>query len=339
MTNSIDSSWWKEFKVSDIFEKVDIKKYSKTPDDAGKIPFVSSTSLNNGVSCFVSAENIFRFPCLTVSTNGDNFDTFYHVEPIAISSDVEILYNKNLKREHYLFIATLLRLEKKKYAYGRKAKNNAVFDTIIKLPVDQNGNPDWQYMDDYIKGLWARERDINELAQSLKQLNIKLETVNWKEFKIKNIFFAINGKGITSEFIKENNGKIPAIQGGEDNNGILGFLNEEFKKTLVYINQPCLTLARVGTAGNIGFIRDECYIGDKAKALIFKNTELKYNIYCYLFLKTILLKLKYKYSYGRGIRIDRYLENEIMLPVDQDGNPDWQYMENYIKSLPFSRYL
>ena len=160
MTNSIDSSWWKEFKVSDIFEKVDIKKYSKTPDDAGKIPFVSSTSLNNGVSCFVSAENIFRFPCLTVSTNGDNFDTFYHEEPIAISSDVEILYNKNLKKEHYLFIATLLRLEKKKYAYGRKAKNNAVFDTIIKLPVDQNGNPDWQYMDDYIKGLWAREREI-----------------------------------------------------------------------------------------------------------------------------------------------------------------------------------
>lgn len=88
-----------------------------------------------------------------------------------------------------------------------------------------------------------------------------------------------------------------------------------------------------------GFISDECYIGDKAKALIFKNTKLKYNIYCYLFLKTILLKLKYKYSYGRGIRIDRYLENEIMLPADQDGNPDWQYMENYIKSLPFSRYL
>ncbi|MBQ3621540.1 restriction endonuclease subunit S [bacterium] len=139
---------------------------------------------------------------------------------------------------------------------------------------------------------------------------------------MKNIFFAINGKGITSEFIKENNGKIPAIQGGEDNNGILGFLSGEFKKTLVYINQPCLTLARVGTAGNIGFISDECYIGDKAKALIFKNTKLKYNIYCYLFLKTILLKLKYKYSYGRGIRIDRYLENEIMLPADQDGNPD-----------------
>ena len=26
----------------------------------------------------------------------------------------------------------------------------------------------------------------------------------------------------------------------------------------------------------------------------------------------------------------------IKLPVDKDGKPDWQFMEDYIKSLPYS---
>ena len=29
----------------------------------------------------------------------------------------------------------------------------------------------------------------------------------------------------------------------------------------------------------------------------------------------------------------------IKLPVDTNGNPDWQYMEKYIKSLPYSKTL
>lgn len=30
---------------------------------------------------------------------------------------------------------------------------------------------------------------------------------------------------------------------------------------------------------------------------------------------------------------------KIKLPVDTEGNPDWQLMEDYIKSLPYSKYL
>ena len=33
--------------------------------------------------------------------------------------------------------------------------------------------------------------------------------------------------------------------------------------------------------------------------------------------------------------MDRIKETIIHLPVDADGNPDWQFMENYIKTLPY----
>lgn len=43
--------------------------------------------------------------------------------------------------------------EKYKWSYGRKPKNNKVYDTIIKLPVDEKGEPDWVFMENYIKSL------------------------------------------------------------------------------------------------------------------------------------------------------------------------------------------
>ena len=105
------------------------------------------------------------------------------------------------------------------------------------------------------------------------------------------------------------------------------------------INEPCLTLARVGSAGAINFYT-KCYIGDKAKALILNKKYINFkNKYVYIFLKTILNSNKYRYSYGKGVVAEKYLKNKIILPIDTNGNPDWKFMENYIKLLPFSKYL
>ena len=69
-----------------------------------------------------------------------------------------------------------------------------------------------------------------------------------------------------------------------------------------------------------------------------------------LFIASMLQNEQYKYSYGRAFLIDRIQETRIKLPVqhNQDGTPyiepdctyseegyvpDWQFMEDYIKSL------
>ena len=161
---------------------------------------------------------------------------------------------------------------------------------------------------------------------------------DWSDFKIKDIFKIINGKGITLEEIEENPGNIPAIQGGESNNGILGKMSNIFigDKNYCYINVPFLSLARVGSSGCINLQNKGCYIGDKSKALIPKQ---KLSIYCLIFLKPILNCLKNKFSYGKGVRTENYNNLKIKLPTDKNGNPDWEYMENYIKSLPYSKYI
>ena len=44
--------------------------------------------------------------------------------------------------------------------------------------------------------------------------------------------------------------------------------------------------------------------------------------------------MKYKYSYGRKLSQDRLAEEIIKLPVKNDI-PDWAFMENYIKQMPY----
>ena len=61
----------------------------------------------------------------------------------------------------------------------------------------------------------------------------------------------------------------------------------------------------------------------------------KINKYTGLFLSTILDRERPKYSFGR--KYGKYVkQTAIMLPSTEDGKPDWEFMENYIKSLPYS---
>ena len=58
-----------------------------------------------------------------------------------------------------------------------------------------------------------------------------------------------------------------------------------------------------------------------------------------MFLSTLINANKYKYCYGRVIGINRLKEETISLPVTEQGEPDWDLMERYINSLPYSKYL
>ena len=52
-----------------------------------------------------------------------------------------------------------MNLEKYRYIYNRAFNKNCIENTKIKLPVDKEGNPNWVYMENYIKQLKERERE------------------------------------------------------------------------------------------------------------------------------------------------------------------------------------
>lgn len=99
-----------------------------------------------------------------------------------------------------------------------------------------------------------------------------------------------------------------------------------------------MSVARSGTAGYVAYHETPCVIGDSAKALLLKDKK-RASIYVYIYLRTVLMANKYKYAYGRKVTEKKYYKDTIVLPVIRSGVPDWKYMEEYIKQLPYGDIL
>ena len=158
---------WKEFRIRDIIPPIKIKKYSKKPMSTGNIPFVSCQTTNNGIAAYCGEKTEVEH-CITVSTNGNCFDCFYHDYPIIPSSDVEVLSKKGItdNREIALFLCSVLSPNGKLYSYSNKPKNGKVFDTVVSLPATADGKPDWDCMAECIRELEAEY--IRELEAYLQ---------------------------------------------------------------------------------------------------------------------------------------------------------------------------
>ena len=50
-----------------------------------------------------------------------------------------------------------------------------------------------------------------------------------------------------------------------------------------------------------------------------------------MFIATIVQRLEEKYSFNREINDVRINKEKIVLPVDESGTPDYDFMEQYIK--------
>lgn len=157
-----DPKYWKEMPLSDLFLVSTSKDPNLQNSNRGTTPYISSSADNNGLTAYVDTEPSQAANTLTIARNGSVGSTFFQPVPyVASPDDVRILTPKeNVKINVYsgLFIKTVIELEKFKYAYGRKLGTKRIEKVIIKLPVDQYGMPDFNYMEKYIKSLPYSDR-------------------------------------------------------------------------------------------------------------------------------------------------------------------------------------
>lgn len=123
------------------------------------------------------------------------------------------------------------------------------------------------------------------------------------------------------------------ISRSDVNNGI----NLKVCKQNIEINKGhCLT---IGLDTQTSFYQEQdFYTGQNIQILRIRR---KCSKYTYLFLSSIIkLIIKNKFQWGsNGATLGRLKKLSIKLPVDHNSEPDWEYMENYIKSLPYIKYL
>ena len=330
---TLDSVDWKEFKFTDIFTKIQRgKRLTKGNQVEGNIPYISSTATNNGVDNFISNEvNVRKFDnCLTLANSGSVGSCFYQQFEFIASDHVTALQNKNFSKEVYLFLSSVIKRLEEKYSFNREINDTRISRETVILPVDSAGTPNWKFMEDYIKQ--ERKKQVIQIRNYYEPKMLKLagelaglEEVEWKEFKFTDIFTKIQrGKRLTKGNQVE--GDAPYISSTATNNGVDNFISNEDK---VRKFDNCLTLANSGSVGSCFYQQYEFVASDHVTAL--QNKDFSKGVY--LFLSSVIKRLEEKYSFNREINDARISRETVILPVDTTGNPNWQYMEDYVKRL------
>ena len=345
----LDLSEWKRFSLGRLFDIRKGKRLTAADQEDGDNIYIGAIDSNNGVANHIGQAPIHEGNTISLSYNGSVGEAFYQPEPYWATDDVNALYPKFDGFNKYvgLFFAATIRQEKYRFSYGRKwtLENMRVSD--ICLPVQHNADgslvvdstcewsdegyvPDWQFMEDYIKSLHHKPLTTKNKTEQVPKIDIS----SWKEFRFGDLISDIyKAKAINKDDLYESfepDDHIRYITRTADNNGC----------EMVAVRSEVLpNLIEKGNAISIGDTTATCFYQDEefitGDHMVVVRADSWMNKYTGLFIVALLQGEQYKYSYGRAYLMDRIKDTILKLPVDIDGNPDWQFMEDYIKTLPY----
>lgn len=310
-------------KVSDLFyikygNSLALNNLSYADDEYECINFISRTSQDNGVVAKVKSIqgiNPFRKGLITVAVSGSVLETFVQVKEFYTSYHILVLEPKqDMLFCEKQFYAMCIRANKYRYNYGRQANKTL---KNIELPLHI---PEWVY-------------EFNGKPQYLKSSKkqaVNLSNVNeWKEYSLTEFFDMYSGNYYSKDSFQ--NGDIPLISSSNDNNGCKNMTNLE-----PIFPKGCLTIGKIGA---VTFYQNKPFCATSDVTVLIPKKNFNINQHIGIFLQTIINQEKIKWSYGRQIRLNDCKKLMIKLPYKNSSAPDWEYIENYIKSLSYSEYI
>lgn len=157
---SYSTTKYKEFFIKDVFPIIQRgKRLTRENQIDGSVPYVSSSALNNGVDNFIgNASGVRKFSnCLSLANSGSVGSCFYEPFEFVASDHVTHLKNAEFSVYQYLFMATMLNRLSEKYNFNREINDPRISREKILLPIDEQGNPDFEYMDAFAKKLMLQK--------------------------------------------------------------------------------------------------------------------------------------------------------------------------------------
>lgn len=337
---TLEEKKWHEFFLNQIFSVSAGKRLETRNKIPGLRPFIGAADNNNGVTGFVQNENTSKDKnVLGVNYNGAPCIAFYHPYRCLFSDDVKRLHLLQRKDNPLilLFFPAVFAMQKSKYTYGYKFKEQRMLRQKLMLPATSEDTPDYDYMSKYVKQKKSKllARYTAYVKRRLAELGApvaipELMEKEWKDFQLTKIF-AVVSRGKRLKKADHISGNIPYISSTAMTNGMDGTCGNSHG---VRMFSDCLTIANSGSVGSCFYHPYEFIASDHVTALKCKT----YNSYIYLFLSILIGRLKEKYNFNREINDFRIARERIMLPVNDSSLPDYVYMEQYVKNLLWKKY-
>lgn len=150
---------WAPFKISDLFQPARGTEKNMTSLQVGDVPLISARNCGNGVKAFVSIPNerLHRGHAITLNNDGDGGAGLAYYQPMEFALDTHVTDLRsrdsigNLSRYAMQFVAASISKQRTLFGHGRSISLKRLNLLRVMLPVDTLGNPDWQFMEDYIR--------------------------------------------------------------------------------------------------------------------------------------------------------------------------------------------
>jgi len=330
---------WKEYVFGDEF---DIRSTSsgidknKLSGNTGDTPYITRTDTNNGIDTFIGEQaDRYKVDDGNVITIGlDTQTVFYQPKPFYTGQNIQVIRHKQLDRYNAMFIIVAIKKLVEKFSWGSYgATLTRLKKSRLYLPSNDKGEIDFAFMSSFMQDV---ERDI--LGTTLKHFKDRLNVnksktggVKWQVFNICDVFDVATGANVKSSLLSA--GSLPRITAKDTVNGIALFTSDKPSGKLRF-NEKCVS---VSFLGSVFYQPYKSSFDMKIHSLTIKGRKM--NAYVGLFIATECKKQFCKYAYGNQLSSTDLPKQKILLPIDSEGKPDWDYMESHMRRIESQQIL
>lgn len=371
---NLDFSSWRTFTIGSVFTIFNGRgiTLSEVEENPGTLNAVQSGEENNGIIGKISVrycrEKDYVFterPCLTVARTGSAGFVSFQTDGCVVGDSAKILQLRyeNGSTAVYLFLQTILNKNRFKFSYGRKVTEEKYLGDTIDLPVetDESGSPvidpkgiyspdgyipDWQFMEDFIQSLNHKPLATANSTDSVPLLDVS----NWAFFRLRDLCEIGMGNKMDFSAMSVEDPNINFVGRSSTNNGVMGRVDEQ--PGVAPYPAGSLTVALGGSLGATHVQVEPFYTSQNVAVLQFDETLV--SLKARLFLANMIqFESRFKY-FPFGRELNKYIRTTygFDLPIQRDADgepiiddslefhregyvPDWQFMEDYIRSLPY----
>lgn len=330
----------KEFKIGEILsvqKGYDISEEELSKE--GNVAYIKAQTDNNGISTYIDFNKHFKRGISSVDV-GRQGVCFIHTYPFFVSGNNLALIpdNDEITNDCLVYLSAIIgkKFQERSKTYGRLGLSR-MKESEIFVPINDNGDPDWDYMGDYISNI---ERDYVDSVKSFNDRELRIldtiyadtespgEPYEYKEFRVGDVFNVSTGSycpGLEK-------GEVARISTKSTNNGILGYFDSSNYNGSRH-EENCITVNFFGSDGGVFYHKNEVSLDLKVHALKPKDHDLNKEIALYLC--SSLIKALSGYSYANQLSSSKLKKDDIFitLPSTPDGSIDWDYMEKYISNI------
>ena len=328
---------WKSFRVGDLFDikKPPVYHTRQVIEDESGVNYVVRTKFDNGVKYRVKlTEGMTSNPVGVISFGSENSAFFYQEEPWISGRDIYYVDTKFIESAYTCrFLTTCLTQITHKYDYNFGLFPKQLEQEVILLPATSCGNPDWDYMDQFMRSVDVKAIKAVETLQGLGDIRSSeyLDTSRWKDFRVGDLFDIHPTKAYkeTNRTLFAENGVNPVVVNSGFNNGIGG-----------YTNLDCTECAGVITFTDTAakssesfFFQDRDFVGYPHVQGMYGKTHSWTRLEG-LFLASVLrATVTGRFDFIKKMTRDVISDLIIKLPATTAGDPDWNYMSEYMKGI------